>query len=188
MKASLLCGAHYAGAAAHRPGVLPDACDPNVAQESFERWLGYAAMADEQGDVRTEAADLERDSLDAQIRRAAAVRIRNNRGHALGEQRLTLLQPFVDEAFGGMRMHVDEPGGDVAIAGIDGQRRRGPRQLADGGDVAVSLTGHSGAPANLVITPMSSDFGTVVVGTSNTLSFTLQNTGGVDLTDVQVTD
>ena len=49
MKASLLCGVHYAGAAAHRPGVLPDACDPNVAQESFERWLGYAAMADELG-------------------------------------------------------------------------------------------------------------------------------------------
>ncbi len=49
MKASLLCGAHYAGASAHRPGVLPDACDPHVAQESFERWLGYAAMADELG-------------------------------------------------------------------------------------------------------------------------------------------
>ena len=49
MKASLLCGVHYAGAAAHRPGVLPNACDPNVAQESFERWLGYAAMADELG-------------------------------------------------------------------------------------------------------------------------------------------
>src|SRR6516225_9234032 len=49
MKASLLCGAHYAGASAHRPGVLPNACDPHVAQESFERWLGYAATADELG-------------------------------------------------------------------------------------------------------------------------------------------
>src|SRR5262245_20402119 len=49
MKASLLCGAHYAGASAHRPGVLPSACDPHVAQESFERWLGYAAAADEFG-------------------------------------------------------------------------------------------------------------------------------------------
>jgi alkanesulfonate monooxygenase SsuD/methylene tetrahydromethanopterin reductase-like flavin-dependent oxidoreductase (luciferase family) len=49
MKASLLCGAHYAGASAHRPGVLPDTCDPHIAQESFERWLGYAAMADELG-------------------------------------------------------------------------------------------------------------------------------------------
>jgi alkanesulfonate monooxygenase SsuD/methylene tetrahydromethanopterin reductase-like flavin-dependent oxidoreductase (luciferase family) len=49
MKASFLCGAHYAGASAHRPGVLPNACDPYVAQESFERWLGYAATADELG-------------------------------------------------------------------------------------------------------------------------------------------
>ena len=49
MKASLLCGAHYAGASAHRPGVLPSACDPHVAQESFDRWLGYAARADEMG-------------------------------------------------------------------------------------------------------------------------------------------
>src|SRR5262245_59414701 len=49
MKASLLCGAHYADASAHRPGVLPSACDPHVAQESFERWLGYAATADELG-------------------------------------------------------------------------------------------------------------------------------------------
>lgn len=49
MKASFLCGAHYAGASAHRPGVSPDACDPNVAHESFERWLGFAAMADELG-------------------------------------------------------------------------------------------------------------------------------------------
>jgi alkanesulfonate monooxygenase SsuD/methylene tetrahydromethanopterin reductase-like flavin-dependent oxidoreductase (luciferase family) len=45
MKASLLCGAHYAGAAAHRPGVSPN----EFAQESFERWLGYAATADELG-------------------------------------------------------------------------------------------------------------------------------------------
>jgi alkanesulfonate monooxygenase SsuD/methylene tetrahydromethanopterin reductase-like flavin-dependent oxidoreductase (luciferase family) len=49
MKVSLLCGAHYAGASAHRPGVLPNSCDPHVAQESFERWLGYAATADELG-------------------------------------------------------------------------------------------------------------------------------------------
>jgi alkanesulfonate monooxygenase SsuD/methylene tetrahydromethanopterin reductase-like flavin-dependent oxidoreductase (luciferase family) len=49
MKASLLCGAHYAGASAHRPGILPNSCDPQVAQESFDRWLGYAVLADELG-------------------------------------------------------------------------------------------------------------------------------------------
>jgi alkanesulfonate monooxygenase SsuD/methylene tetrahydromethanopterin reductase-like flavin-dependent oxidoreductase (luciferase family) len=49
MKVSLLCGAHYAEASAHRPGVTPTSCDRYVAQESFERWLGYAAAADELG-------------------------------------------------------------------------------------------------------------------------------------------
>ena len=49
MKASMLCGAHYAEASAHRPGVPPSACDPQVSRESFERWLGYAAMADQLG-------------------------------------------------------------------------------------------------------------------------------------------
>ena len=49
MKASFLCGAHYAGAGAHRPGAPPNECDPKVAHESFQRWLGYAEMADELG-------------------------------------------------------------------------------------------------------------------------------------------
>jgi alkanesulfonate monooxygenase SsuD/methylene tetrahydromethanopterin reductase-like flavin-dependent oxidoreductase (luciferase family) len=49
MKASFLCGAHYEGASAHRPGASPELCDPDIAHESFERWLGYAAMADELG-------------------------------------------------------------------------------------------------------------------------------------------
>jgi alkanesulfonate monooxygenase SsuD/methylene tetrahydromethanopterin reductase-like flavin-dependent oxidoreductase (luciferase family) len=49
MKVSLLCGAHYAEASAHRLGVLPSSCDPHVARESFGRWLRYAAAADELG-------------------------------------------------------------------------------------------------------------------------------------------
>jgi hypothetical protein len=56
---------------------------------------------------------------------------------------------------------------------------------SDGGNLTVPLTGISGLPANLVITPMNDDYGTVIVGTSKTLSFTLKNTGGVDLTIVK---
>src|SRR5262249_3401722 len=52
----------------------------------------------------------------------------------------------------------------------------------DGGSVTVPLDGSSGTPGNLVITPMSIDFGTVVAGKPKTMSFTLQNTGGLDLT------
>jgi beta-glucosidase len=46
----------------------------------------------------------------------------------------------------------------------------------------VSLTGISGAPSNLVVSPLNVDFGPVAQGTSETLSFTLENTGGSDLT------
>jgi alkanesulfonate monooxygenase SsuD/methylene tetrahydromethanopterin reductase-like flavin-dependent oxidoreductase (luciferase family) len=51
MKASMLCGAHYAGAEAHlhRPPVSPSLCDPRVAQQSFDQWLGFAALGDELG-------------------------------------------------------------------------------------------------------------------------------------------
>jgi alkanesulfonate monooxygenase SsuD/methylene tetrahydromethanopterin reductase-like flavin-dependent oxidoreductase (luciferase family) len=51
MKASMLCGAHYAGAEAHlqRPPVSPTFCDPAVAERSFDQWLSYAALADEMG-------------------------------------------------------------------------------------------------------------------------------------------
>jgi hypothetical protein len=53
---------------------------------------------------------------------------------------------------------------------------------SNGGNVTISLAGVSGTPANLVVTPLDNDFGTVVAGTTKTLSFTLRNTGGVDLT------
>jgi alkanesulfonate monooxygenase SsuD/methylene tetrahydromethanopterin reductase-like flavin-dependent oxidoreductase (luciferase family) len=51
MKVSMLCGAHYEGAAAHlnTPPVAPSVCDPGVAKQSFDHFLEYAAMADELG-------------------------------------------------------------------------------------------------------------------------------------------
>jgi alkanesulfonate monooxygenase SsuD/methylene tetrahydromethanopterin reductase-like flavin-dependent oxidoreductase (luciferase family) len=51
MKVSLLCGAHYEGAEAHwqRPPVAPALCDPDIARQSFDHFLSYAALADELG-------------------------------------------------------------------------------------------------------------------------------------------
>jgi alkanesulfonate monooxygenase SsuD/methylene tetrahydromethanopterin reductase-like flavin-dependent oxidoreductase (luciferase family) len=51
MKVSMLCGAHYEGAAAHlnAPPVAPAICDPATAKQSFDHFLEYAAMADELG-------------------------------------------------------------------------------------------------------------------------------------------
>src|SRR5215213_8405228 len=51
MKASMLCGAHYEGAEAYleRAPVSPTLCDPEVAQQTFDHFLEYAALADELG-------------------------------------------------------------------------------------------------------------------------------------------
>jgi alkanesulfonate monooxygenase SsuD/methylene tetrahydromethanopterin reductase-like flavin-dependent oxidoreductase (luciferase family) len=51
MKASMLCGAHYEGAEAHLqpPPVSPSQCDPSIAQQSYDHYLSYAALADELG-------------------------------------------------------------------------------------------------------------------------------------------
>ncbi len=51
MKVSLLCGAHYEGAEAHhqRPPVPPAQCDPDVATQTYDHALNYAALADALG-------------------------------------------------------------------------------------------------------------------------------------------
>ncbi len=53
---------------------------------------------------------------------------------------------------------------------------------SNGGNVNIPLTGTSGAPPQLVITPLANDFGTVTAGTNKTMSFTVKNNGGIDLT------
>lgn len=47
----MLCGAHYEGAEAHfqRAPVSPTFCHPKVAEQSFDHYLSYAALADELG-------------------------------------------------------------------------------------------------------------------------------------------
>ena len=52
---------------------------------------------------------------------------------------------------------------------------------SNGGNATIPLTGSAGAAAKMVITPLSTDFGTIAAGTSKTMSFTIQNTGGTDL-------
>ncbi len=53
---------------------------------------------------------------------------------------------------------------------------------SDGGSVSVGLSATASTPGNLEITPMSTDYGNVVVGDSATKSFTVTNTGGTTVT------
>jgi hypothetical protein len=52
---------------------------------------------------------------------------------------------------------------------------------SNGGNATIQLTGSSGSAPKMVITPLSTDFGTITAGASKTMSFTIQNTGGTDL-------
>ena len=53
---------------------------------------------------------------------------------------------------------------------------------SNGGNITIPLTGTSGAPAQMVITPLALDYGSIAGGTNKVLTFTVKNTGGVDLT------
>jgi hypothetical protein len=53
---------------------------------------------------------------------------------------------------------------------------------SNGGNVNIPLTGTSGAPPLLVVTPLTNDFGSIAAGTNKSMSFTVKNTGGLDLT------
>jgi hypothetical protein len=55
------------------------------------------------------------------------------------------------------------------------------------GDTAASLSGNGLAPGALAFDPASLDFGDLVVGASDTLTTTLENTGGVTVTGIQLT-
>jgi hypothetical protein len=53
---------------------------------------------------------------------------------------------------------------------------------SNGGNVNIPLTGTSGAPPLLVVTPLTNDFGTLAAGANKSMSFTVKNNGGLDLT------
>ena len=52
---------------------------------------------------------------------------------------------------------------------------------SNGGNATISLTGMAGSAPVMVITPVSTDYGTIAAGTSLTKTFTIKNTGGTDL-------
>jgi hypothetical protein len=56
----------------------------------------------------------------------------------------------------------------------------------DGGDASASLTGNGLAPGALAFVPAILDFGDVPVGSSDTLTTTLENTGAVAVTGIQL--
>jgi hypothetical protein len=52
---------------------------------------------------------------------------------------------------------------------------------SSGGNATIPLAGTAGSAPQMVITPLSTDFGTISSGGSSTMSFTVKNTGGTDL-------
>jgi fibronectin type 3 domain-containing protein len=51
-----------------------------------------------------------------------------------------------------------------------------------GGNLTINLAATSGAPPNLLITPLAVNYGSVATGTASVMTFVLKNTGGTDLT------
>ena len=100
----------------------------------------HAAVADEERDVRPEPAGLERLALRRQIGRPAAIRIHDERRHALRNDRLCLAQVGPRQSFGRMRVDIDESGGDETLGGVDRRRRLGAGERAHRGDAAGGLT------------------------------------------------
>ena len=102
-------------------------------------------------DVGADALLLVGRALRRQIDRAAAVGIDEHRGQALREQRLAVLQLLGRQPAAGVRVHVDEAGRDVAIAGVDhrlrgGAAERSHRANAIAGDADVgAVPGIAGA-------------------------------------------
>jgi hypothetical protein len=67
---------------------------------------------------------------------------------------------------------------------VDGTFASGVTVQSDstGGALAIPLSGGAGAPPQLVIAPLSLDYGDVPPGTARSMSFTVSNTGGTNLT------
>jgi hypothetical protein len=53
---------------------------------------------------------------------------------------------------------------------------------SNGGNATIPLAGTSGTAPRMVVAPLALDFGTIAAGSTKNLSFTIQNTGGTDMT------
>jgi hypothetical protein len=53
---------------------------------------------------------------------------------------------------------------------------------SNGGNATIPLVGQSGSAPHMVVTPLALDFGTIAAGSTKSMSFTIQNTGGTDMT------
>ena len=93
-------------------------------------------MPDEQRGVRPGMRRFERGTLRGEIDRSAAVGIDDHGRDPLREDRLRLVQRGIAQAIGRVRMHVDEPRGNDAIARIHhtpsrSRRSDDPRRRCD---------------------------------------------------------
>ena len=92
-------------------------------------------MADERGDIQSEAELAELVEPGRQIQFGAAAVAGDDGGDAI-EQEIVAARVPLHAAFD-VGVNVDEAGGDDALAGVDGARRGGVGEAADGGDAAV---------------------------------------------------
>jgi len=91
-------------------------------------------MTDEERDVRPRARGFDRGALRGEIGPSAAVGIRDEGRHALGEQRLCLVERGTPDPFRRMGVDVDESRRDETIARIDRARCDRVSQATDGND------------------------------------------------------
>jgi hypothetical protein len=112
---------------ADRPGLHPCARERDHPRElrGIRRAVGHAehlaadgAVRHEDRRVRTDAALFVVGALCGYVHRSAAVRVEDRGGDALCENRLAVIE-FAGEPFARVRVHVDEPGSDVASRRVD---------------------------------------------------------------------
>ena len=107
---------------------LGDLLGVGVAIRHAHHRLAHRAVRNHQPDVEPDPLLAVARALVAEVRRTATVRIDEDRGDALGEHRLTVLEGLGGEARPGVRMHVDEARGDDKPGRVDRLRARWLRQ------------------------------------------------------------
>jgi hypothetical protein len=95
-------------------------------------------MPDELYDVHADAQGAKRRPLRREVERTAAVRVDHHGRDALRKQRLRRVQSLAQQAFGRVRMDVDETGRHDLATGVEFARARPSAEIADRDDAPAS--------------------------------------------------